>query len=946
MKRESVIRLEAEEQGVLKVMCQACEEGELGTVQFLLRTLVSNVDLSTAKLSEGGLTPLHLASKNGYQDIVKLLLDKGASTMVEDQARNTPLHLAATHGHLEVAMDLLAHESRHNEEASESARSNLLQMTNASGLSPFGCAVKAAEPQLHIAKEFLNTTFGNPANVIPDFSKSQLFSKFTTLPLDKPAKIFIVGDSMAGKSTLVKSLQEGKSAFPRLLIGLIASRLVTEIDAHFSGIIATDFYNVSFRRVIFYDLAGHTNYFNESLLEPSDNLEHIIFIVVINLRFNRQSALERIVYWLNFLHYHTSGLSSEHAKPSIVVVGSHKDMKRGVWRSGEKLNEVYTEALKERPQLSECFNLLMKPVSLDCRRFEVSEARQLRSCLHKHCQNFIYQQLEAVSPPSICYILSQVLFDSKEFPPFLTLTELTQTITDLSERPGLNLYKLLPTEPAKIMEICKTLCEHNRLLIFDNPDSSSDQNCWIVHDTHSLLTEIDKRLATLKNMSSGSSGDLETTNENVVQHVGHPHFGIVTRERLDSVFSGSPKPTRKVSAQSAHKIGDSPPATLSMSSSSGFSLNPNLAIELLLKFKYCEVTKHGDPSSPAEVFFFPGLLLDVGEPDPWEGNNYGFAWCVVASRQEGKIIEYFLPRFLKKLLLCFIEKFITLTPSHRQQPQDAQQPRDDTSSMSSSNETSAVWSRGVSWLTNDGIKVNIELNDNTIILSMYSQEGSELNCLQLRNRILATIKDEQKKWQPDITINEFIIPFKGLFPVQTLDNHQMIPLESIKEATLKGDATVDEIDVQSLLFFEPCMSLSRLTKPIQDMIRDPEQASLEISQENVTEIFAKFGEARSAFVQHFNLSDLITASTPESLSSARQSVTTESEEDIAPSINPHALSPKHSSLAGPSQVADGSSQSSITAKKLLECMNSVSIMDAAEFLHNLEVSSTLSHMNS
>ena len=175
----------------------------------------------------------------------------------------------------------------------------------------------------------------------------------------------------------MKSLQEGKSTFSRRLIGLIASRRVTNIDEHFSGIIVTDFANANFSRVLFHDLAGHTNYFNESLLEPNDRLEHLIFVVVVDLRFNPQRTEERLIYWLNFLHYHTSRLASEGSKPNIVVVGSHKDMKRGGWRSGEKFNEVYTEALRKRPQLHNYFNQLTKPVSLDCRRFEVLEARQL-----------------------------------------------------------------------------------------------------------------------------------------------------------------------------------------------------------------------------------------------------------------------------------------------------------------------------------------------------------------------------------------------------------------------------------------------------------------------------------------------------------------------------------------------------------------------------------------
>ena len=865
--------------------------------------MISNLELSTS-FNDNGLTPLHIASKNGHREVVKYLVERGMSLMVEDRTKNSPLHLAAGHGHLEISLDLLAHHSFSNEEASESERSNLLQLTNASGLSPFGCAIKAPEPHFHVARGLLEFTTGNPADIIPDFSKSQLFSKFDTLPLDKPAKIFVVGDSMAGKSTLVKSLQVGKSAFPRRLIGLIASRLVQNVDEHFGGIITTDFANAKFRRVLFYDLAGHANYFNESLIEPGDHLEHIVFIVVINLKYNAEKAAERLIYWLNFLHYHTLGYCTETSKPSIVVVGSHKDMRRGVWLAGERFNEVYTAALKERPLLSAYFNPLMKPVSFDCRRFEVSDAYQLRNSLQKHCQNLIYPQLKVTSPPSSCYILSQVLYDNKEFPPYLTLHELAQKISELAERPGLTIYKLLPKEPEKIMKMCEALLEHNRLLIFHHPESSSNLDCWIVLDTHALLTEIDKRLTTLKN----STNETVESAEPLIQS----HFGIITRERLERTFSPSVS-SRRSSTPSVQRVHDPESTT---SSTCSLCLDSNLAVDLLLKYKYCEVIKNSDISSCTESFFFPGLLRDEGEPEPWaHGNNYGFAWCVKAMRDEEKVIEFFLPRFLKKLLLCFIESYITPVP--------IQQETDDTKYRSKSDDTCAVWSRGVSWTTDEDIKVNIELNDDAVILSMCCPQGNELHCLLLRNTIITKIKVEQRKWQPDIATKEFIIPFEEHFPVQTLESHKMIKVQSVKEAILEHKRTVDETDIQSLLYFEPCMLLSKLIEEIQDVLRDLDK---ELSPENLSEILAKLDDVRPDFIKHFNLSCLHT-DTPD-------------QQDVQ-AKRPGSIDGTSASLL--SVVLDNASPAStsdaiVTKKELLEYMDSVSVMDTAEFLQQLKVS--------
>ncbi|KAH9142285.1 hypothetical protein AeRB84_013632, partial [Aphanomyces euteiches] len=52
-------------------------------------------------------TPMHLASRNGYLDVIEHLLDKGAAVDRLDRAGQTPLHLASSNGHLNVAMLLL-----------------------------------------------------------------------------------------------------------------------------------------------------------------------------------------------------------------------------------------------------------------------------------------------------------------------------------------------------------------------------------------------------------------------------------------------------------------------------------------------------------------------------------------------------------------------------------------------------------------------------------------------------------------------------------------------------------------------------------------------------------------------------------------------------------------------------------------------------------------------
>ena len=82
--------------------------GHLEVVRDLLE-LEADVD----SLNGEGLTPSQQALKGqreGYLDIVCLLLNHGADEKVHDENENTPLHFAASEGHLEVARMLLEHK--------------------------------------------------------------------------------------------------------------------------------------------------------------------------------------------------------------------------------------------------------------------------------------------------------------------------------------------------------------------------------------------------------------------------------------------------------------------------------------------------------------------------------------------------------------------------------------------------------------------------------------------------------------------------------------------------------------------------------------------------------------------------------------------------------------------------------------------------------------------
>ena len=55
------------------------------------------------------LTPLHLASEKGHNEIARLLFDHGADANHPDSGGRTPLHLASERGHDEIIRILFDH---------------------------------------------------------------------------------------------------------------------------------------------------------------------------------------------------------------------------------------------------------------------------------------------------------------------------------------------------------------------------------------------------------------------------------------------------------------------------------------------------------------------------------------------------------------------------------------------------------------------------------------------------------------------------------------------------------------------------------------------------------------------------------------------------------------------------------------------------------------------
>ena len=141
-------------------------------------------------------------------------------------------------------------------------------------------------------------------------------------------RLFVIGASEAGKSTLVKSLQEEDHWFKGRFIP------VEGVKMHTSGIIPVNYESSAYGKVTIYDFAGHEEYYSshEALLDKTGHTLPI-YLIVVDLQRKIEEMKCQITYWRGFIKQATC---SSNVEQKIVVLGRHFDLLQQHERSLKK----------------------------------------------------------------------------------------------------------------------------------------------------------------------------------------------------------------------------------------------------------------------------------------------------------------------------------------------------------------------------------------------------------------------------------------------------------------------------------------------------------------------------------------------------------------------------------------------------------------------------------
>ena len=417
-----------------------------------------------------GETPLHIVCRKGYKESCLLLLQcKEINVVAQDQYGNAPIHIACQHLNEKCLEMLLDHKMCDPNQ------------TNHEGDTPLHILCSSQQPSENMIRmllsmpgiyhECVNYLGLTPIELVPKSNTSRItmISKCLQLKqvkLETYLKIFVLGNSGNGKSTLIKAITTEASQLLKFAARRVNSR---DVPPHTAGIVPIPFNSKHFGHAVLYDFAGQHEYYSshaaviENLILPSPPL----FLLLIDVSKPIEKIKEELMYWWLYIDNHCQRAIRI---PHAILVGSHKDIARLNGEDPHRKMKDITE------------NIMSKEVSftlegyflLDCRRLASKGLTGLLNQLRTTCQTL----RETADIDLRCNILKAFCFENFD----------DETVACTFSDIIMSEHFILPQNPSRLISLLSTLSDKGHILLLEN---HTDVNkSWVILKPDVLLTEV------------------------------------------------------------------------------------------------------------------------------------------------------------------------------------------------------------------------------------------------------------------------------------------------------------------------------------------------------------------------------------------------------------------------------------------------------------------------
>ena len=293
------------------------------------------------------------------------------------------------------------------------------------------------------------------------FHRKALGKVFSKEPLKSPVRMFVIGHSGEGKSTLIKAMEHEPTLVAPLLSIFVASREVDGVSKRTAGIVPRVFKSRFYGDVLFYDFAGQEAYYSShaAIVRSAVDTCPPIFILVVGLHRDDTAIKHSVSYWLGII---TNQCTKIEGKAPLIVVCSHADFVKDKAEINRK-----TDIIDRTAQKFSSFNI-MNIIHIDCRYSNTSGMKSLRRCVGICCDSIRSKLSVSLNSHMLLVYLLEKCASEAAF----TLEKVQAELEgDINQTQNVDqLLPFIPTTIPHLVQICTQLNDKGHILFLpDNP---------------------------------------------------------------------------------------------------------------------------------------------------------------------------------------------------------------------------------------------------------------------------------------------------------------------------------------------------------------------------------------------------------------------------------------------------------------------------------------------
>ena len=525
---------------------------------------------------------------------------------------------------------------------------------------------------------------------------------FSKDPLKSPVKMFVIGHSGEGKSTLIEAMEREPRVLSPLVNVFIRPKEVAGVSQRTAGIVPRVFKSRLYGDVLFYDLAGQEAYYSShsAIIKSVVDMASPVFLLVIGLHRCDTTITHSVSYWLGMI---TNQCSNVEGKAPLIIVGSHADLVDSVTEVNKK-KQIMEQAVQKF-----CWFDLVAIISIDC-RYSNSDGMKLLRRYVGFCCTSIRSNL-SVSLNSHMFLI--YLLDNYSTEVAVTLHEVkarleTRTSQELLTKKEKVVISFIPTTIPHLTKICHQLSDKGHILFLLN--KSSPIESYIIINKTAVLTDVNGTIFAPKDLKEHCQLATST--------------GVVPRSKLAEHF-------KKYNIEML----------------TWFLSYLELAIPIddpeILRLISKHVTSSEEPANWESYLFCPALIRLTVPEDVFTHLPtlvYHFGWILTCV----DIDHFFNPRFLHVLILRLALTF-GFTPEI---PAD----------LPALQRECSVWKTGICWCTRQGIKVLVEVIDKKQVVVLVQSHILSAAVLELQSLVIQKVRAAALEFCLTATTRELLIP--------------------------------------------------------------------------------------------------------------------------------------------------------------------------------------------